>query len=292
MYTENFLSLTNCQSCAENFWGPFLNYDVNGNQYHFCYACADNSVASVGSNSNPLDCLCNPGYTADSNERWYQSSYYGRGFMDTRQCKLCEEGKYKSTVGTGPCSDCAQGTVPSADKTMCICDSTHILNTDGECEACPSNSHAVNNQCECNTGYYVLNSACKKCQTENAVDCVCERGYFLNEETNLCQACEFGKFKNETGNHICSECAYPRHNQQLGLTSCADCSPVEDFCTGKFKLFRIGANISDVFIGQSPVVQNCSILEWKSVRVPGVLFPAQICIQKSQKQLGSGSNNK
>lgn len=270
-----------CLYCAHHFWGPFLNFDHNGDQRYFCYSCPDHSSSTSGANANALDCACNAGYTADNNKVWVTSSKDTRDTFDTRQCKSCEEGKYKNTIGTEGCSVCPEGLIPNTAKTMCICaDPNKIVDTRGQCQPCQANAHAVDNECVCDEGYYISDEACIKCQVLNAVDCFCDKGYFLNSSLDECAACSFGKYKAETGNQNCTQCQYPRHNQQSALTSCSNCTAIEDFCTGRFKLFTVSESTNTTLLAQSGIMQGCShnaIFNWSVVK-PASATPAQLCV--------------
>ena len=59
-----------------------------------------------------------------------------------------------------------------------------------------------------------------------ATDCVCQIGYEVND--NICQKCDFGKFKGVSGNESCTNCLAGSHASQRGMAACTEC-PVDTF---------------------------------------------------------------
>lgn len=185
---------------------------------------------------------------------------------DAQTCALCGLGKYKSTSGNVPCTDCPQNT---------------FLNITGgvvenDCFKCPSNSMSGPGQtnitgCKCLPGFYMTiaytcetcpvgtfkgelgNDKCTSCvaagtTTESpgmtsANNCTCDKGFGLS--AGVCQQCSPGFFKSAIANVGCSTCG-PNSTSPPQSTGSSNCSCMAGFsgpnggtCTaceaGKFK---------------------------------------------------------
>ena len=211
-----------------------------------CVECPANTVSSAP--TQLTDCKCSPGYTGP----------------DGGPCELCAHGKYKDTSGTSLCSECADGYVPSEDRSsceMCPPNTYEDLNT---CLPCPENGGSPSGEttCACNAGYQGFSGpddrTCTECPDgkykhfqswDPCYDCgagygstdkqysfwseacePCGAGFF--EMNGLCVACAHGEFSLDSTNTICSTCSpgwypvdYSGNYVTLGAIGCKACAP-------------------------------------------------------------------
>ena len=177
---------------------------------------------------------------------------------------MCAQGKYKDTSGTSLCSECADGYVPSEDRSsceMCPPNTYEDLNT---CLPCPENGGSPSGEttCACNAGYQGFSGpddrTCTECPDgkykhfqswDPCYDCgagygstdkqysfwseacePCGAGFF--EMNGLCVACAHGEFSLDSTNTICSTCSpgwypvdYSGNYVTLGAIGCKACAP-------------------------------------------------------------------
>jgi hypothetical protein len=180
-----------CVACVAGTFKP-----TNGSAV--CTLCAtDKYSTAVAAISNPCvdcplftqsvegsgaitKCRCNAGYTGP----------------DGVQCTGCVAGKYKTSVGTVLCSNCAVNTF-----------STAVNKSDASCTTCvsvttgPSQSlagSALQTDCKCNMGYSGSNGS-------------------------TCIACPRGAFKPSVGDATCSLCPTNTYQPALARTASVDC---------------------------------------------------------------------
>ena len=180
-----------CNACVAGTFKP-----TNGSAV--CTNCvADKYSTAVAAISNPCvdcplftqsvegsgaitKCRCNAGYTGP----------------DGVQCTGCVAGKYKTSVGTVLCSNCATDTF-----------STAVNKSDASCTTCvsvttgPSQSlagSALQTDCKCNMGYSGSNGS-------------------------TCIACPRGAFKPSVGDATCSLCPTNTYQPALARTASVHC---------------------------------------------------------------------
>ena len=209
-----------------------------------CLACSENSFSLRGSSR----CLCNVGYTGP----------------DSGNCIECEAGKYKNASGSSACQSCFLNAISlpaSTDKSSCVCKAGYNGTSEGNCTACASGKYkAAGNgdcqgcpefsapglsfaSCQCNTGYRIVNKACKACEIGTF------KNIFGNTSlaTEECQLVE--KFSPATGitKESCCKCRENSTTLAVGTVRSVDCLCLPGFggswcvaCTiGKYK-----ANVS------------------------------------------------
>jgi hypothetical protein len=147
--------------------------------FNTCEACPRYTQSAVASGIITM-CKCNAGYTGP----------------DGVECTGCVAGKYKTSVGTLVCSNCAVNTF-----------STAVNKSDASCTTClsvttePSQSlagSALQTDCKCNMGYSGSNGS-------------------------TCIACPLGAFKPSVGDATCSICPSNTYQPELARTASTHC---------------------------------------------------------------------
>ena len=223
--------------------------------FRTCVALGVNAGSLAGS-SQSSDCLCNAGYTLESNS-----------------CQACAAGKYKFAIGADACLDClvhSHSPTASIAATDCLCNvgftgaNGGTCNACGvrtyknqpgpaECSSCPQNADSPEQStavtaCVCNAGYSgvdgseclagtyrSLNSASRECAlcSENSnsplvstssLACLCNSGY-TRLDGALCSACVAGTYKINAGSADCANCVAGKHSAAIAATSnvCINC---------------------------------------------------------------------
>ena len=144
-----------------------------------CSSCPENSGNNAAGSQEEAACKCNAG---------------SQGFNGGPYCRLCDQGKYQSSIGAGLCEDCGPG------KYLALSGST----AETACEACPANS-----------GNNPFNNV-------HVESCVCDVGH-TGSDGAACVKCVPGKFKSVTGSSGCQSCPDANHVTPQGA-----CSP--DVC--------------------------------------------------------------
>lgn len=163
-----------CALCQADWYSTVI-----GATSDTCQQCPENSIAPSGSDEKN-DCVCKPGYTGPNGG----------------PCVACPAGKFKTTQGSAPCSDCLVNTY-----------STENAKTDSTCLSCPTNAVTLQ------TGSNVLSQ------------CVCNLG-FTGSNGGTCTSCVAGKYKDATGSAACTLCEanmYQPLTTQVAASSCTAC---------------------------------------------------------------------
>ena len=204
-----------------------------------CTSCPSNSFSASASTAY-TDCKCNAGYTGP----------------DGGNCTACQANTYKNVSGSSQCEACTlYSTSPagSVNITDCVCDADYVHAGDGSCDrVCAAGFEASLNESLCvacgHSKYKPLNGdeACTPCPANSSHSlssqisihaCNCERGYVLNASTQVCDACEAGKFNNYAGETVCFDCysntsgsceAYPFSTVYVTNVTYTDSSFVEE----------------------------------------------------------------
>lgn len=178
-------------------------------------------------------------------------------------CQICAKGSFKGTHGNETCTPCGGGFFTNVTGSLeCLECPSNTFATGGniECEACRDNSQSVPgsdspNDCLCNIGFFYQTSGvnaleCVSCEentykdtvdlegscfdcpadsnspatSDQITDCTCNIGY-TGADGTICTACEFGKFKDVTGDAACESCAENTFANATASTVCFDCMP-------------------------------------------------------------------
>jgi proprotein convertase subtilisin/kexin type 5 len=125
------------------------------NQTSFaCFQCPPNSHADQS------NCLCNSGYVVINGSCVPSSqTCQSNQILSGNKC-ICLPGYAFNAYGV--CTICPLGSQPTFDQSTCTCTSTtqYFNQTSFACFLCPSNSHANQSNCLCNSGYVVINGSC------------------------------------------------------------------------------------------------------------------------------------
>ena len=99
--------------------------------------------------------------------------------------------------------------------------------------------------------------------SSNGMECVrCPAGQSYNAESNVCEKCQPGWFKETAGQHECTACPVDTYNSKRGATSGNDCTDCKDLADTRG---QSGANASqlcmcreDTFSGANGACMQCS----------------------------------
>lgn len=210
-----------CSACAQGQYKPLTGSGT-------CDICPSNSISPLASTAL-TDCQCNAGYSGP----------------DGGTCTECTANTYKDVIGSSACVACTlYSTSPagSDNVTDCVCDSGYVHAGDGSCDrVCAAGFEANSEESSCvgcGNGKYkpaAGDESCTLCPEHsshnlyNQTDitaCVCEHGFVFNSDTQLCDACEAGKFNNYGGETRCFDCYSDTSGDCIasnsGTTSCTD----------------------------------------------------------------------
>ena len=202
-----------------------------------CVPCEANYTSIPGS-SMPTDCLalCAPGQTGQAGD-----------------CRACNEGKYKETVGSGPCSQCpdhSSSPIGSSTLLSCACVSGYTGDKGGSCLACAQGKFKEGSGAgpcklcpvgtykgetgqpafECEGNAKCLCSSCSACPSGSSTsevgsadlsDCICVAGR-TGPNGGVCTACNPGTYKGDIGSSPCTACP-PGKTSPAGSTAQEAC---------------------------------------------------------------------
>jgi hypothetical protein len=192
-----------------------------------CENCPNFTSAPSGS-LNVSNCSCILGYTGTNGQI----------------CTACDQGKYKSIVGSLPCTSCSSGTFSTgigiSACSSCIPGSYQNKTGTTSCSPCMPGlfrSSSGSLQCSlCEKGKFQSASGASFCTTcpkgstsavgsDNFFNCTCDFGYsgIVSRVTVICYICVAGKYKNVLGTSSCADCPNDSFSP-AGSSSIANCS--------------------------------------------------------------------
>lgn len=171
-----------------------------------CDTCDANAYSPTGSTLQTA-CQCNAGYTG----------------ADGDVCVECEAGKYKTTIGASVCTPCPLNSYSNAASTLlqqCLCNAGYTGANGAQCSVCAVGTYKpLSGESEC------INCADNEISPQASTDisaCECNVGHAYNVDTNSCEECIAGKFKDSIGDIDCSLC--PLHSTSIaGATLITQC---------------------------------------------------------------------
>lgn len=171
-----------------------------------CDTCDANAYSPTGSTLQTA-CQCNAGYTG----------------ADGDVCVECEAGKYKTTIGASVCTPCPLNSYSNAASTLlqqCLCNAGYTGANGAQCSVCAVGTYkSLSGESEC------INCADNEISPQASTDisaCECNVGHAYNVDTNSCEECIAGKFKDTIGDIDCSLC--PLHSSSIaGATLITQC---------------------------------------------------------------------
>ena len=209
-----------CQKCPVGTYKKANGTDI-------CHDCPP--FSNTNNTMAQLFCKCLPGYEN------HQEKALDRNQLD--ECVPCPAGKYKSHLGSEPCTDCTPNSyspVQSDEALDCICNKGYEGNGSSACLACPSGKYK---DWEGPRAQPLPCTPCPRYSTTtsnatNILDCTCLPGYtgpygppesvesrfFFDLE---CTACEPGTYKNASGSAPCLECPQNAYSETSASTFCA-----------------------------------------------------------------------
>ena len=163
-----------------------------------CINCPNNTnTVTIGSN-NKTNCKGNQGYTGP----------------DGGECVECENGKYKSSIGSDPCITCPLNVISFVLETRtnptCVCLAGFYATNDRGCVMCEVDTYKP----EPGLFSYGL-FGCEACPSNTISpagstalsQCTCAPG-FAGPDTCPCVICPENTWKSQSGNHICNPCSF------------------------------------------------------------------------------------
>jgi hypothetical protein len=184
---------SNCSACVPGKYkssqGPDVCTDCVSGKYlagsnadsaSYCLPCQLNTDAPASSTA-PTDCKCLAGYS---------------GATDGQACAACVAGSYKTSTGTGTCTQCAANMY-----------STIGAQTTSTCQSCPLNSKSP-------------------AGSDEASDCVCDAGY-TGANGAACLPCVSGTYKTAPGAQVCTMCGNNTYSSAVAATAAGTCAPCQ-----------------------------------------------------------------
>ena len=170
-----------------------------------CFPCPYGTKMTDGAN---VDCECGPGYTGGLTV----DAATGLGQF---QCVACEQGTFKTTFGSTPCTSCPNGKVGTSLESY-----QSRKNEDISCQSCPSNAYQIDlNHCE-----LCFNHSTAPAEAISRDECTCNAGYVFNSIVQQCEQCDAGKFKSSISNvEACESCPDNTYSEITGLTAESEC---------------------------------------------------------------------
>jgi hypothetical protein len=226
------LANTDCNSCPANAQSPLesdsitdctCNAGYSGNNGSPCIACQESTFKST---SGPEACdTCDPNAYSLSASILQTACQCNAGYTgnDGDVCIACEAGKYKTTIGATVCSPCPLNSYSNAASTLlqeCLCNAGYTGANGAQCSTCSVGTYkSIAGDSEC------INCAENEISPQASTDisaCECNVGHGFNVDTNSCEECIPGKFKNSIGDIDCSLC--PLHSNSIsGATQITQC---------------------------------------------------------------------
>ena len=247
---KEFIGMEPCQNCESGKYG-YANKMI-------CRDCAIGST-SPSKSDEKSDCVCDIGnemMIKNQNRRILQLSY------DVPFCETCPLGKYKNTIGNTLCDFCDSGTYPNITGTTCAsCPSRSSIHISegfaidiynckcnkgstgpdgGPCTICAAGKYkdttgSAGSCTSCGINTYsnsqgaISSSTCIKCPARSSSpigsdspgNCKCDTGY-TEISVGVCDECEIGKYKSETGSSVCVVCEAGK-KMKTGSSGCVDC---------------------------------------------------------------------
>ena len=229
-YTD-LIGSSNCTDCPSNYYSPTLG----ASQLSDCLACANGTFSQAGSSVCSSLCTAGSWFDGTTCVQCNPGKYNPNdGSTESRDCILCEVGKYGFGSGNSVCTDCTAGTYndETGEKKPddCRdCSAGKYSNAGAEvCTSCPAGSY------EDDTGQAVCTSCAAGKYNANigssvASDCLnCPVGrYAATTGSAVCTKCEAGKANGNTGSALASACVdcaigYYAVEGSETCTACAD----------------------------------------------------------------------
>lgn len=212
---------------------------INGNNEN----CAgENEVTKCTSKMKgcPLVCVCIDNYIWKGNTCIKVDGTGDEGGDDGGETKTCEcPAGSVCTGGVPECSPCEPGSVPNAEKSLCILCEAETYAVEGECKPCsrPKFNYGKGNTECCELGQYMEGKKCKDCKAGNYVSEIsgqyqcnpCDSGSYSNEDKSVaCTKCDVDHFQDLAGQTQCRPCVDGTYQSEKGQAICLKC---HDFCT-------------------------------------------------------------
>lgn len=243
-----------CVPCLKN------NYCISDNKF----ACHSNSITLYFNASSASDCQCIEGYEPRNSSCSPCAVGFYKPVVGNVQCRMCSSESVATIIGQSACQACKEFETANARKQKCDC-IDGFYRRDDSCLVCPR-------------GYFCQNETATKCPknmiTEknaiSAADCMCDQGYFYDNNSLTCQACSAGKYQNNYGQSQCLDCPRATYGLLFAAKSADECSN----CPSGKTTFTVGNT------DRESCVRNNSFIVAKTIEVKkleiSVLLPLAI----------------
>ena len=225
-----------------------------------CAPCPRNSTSLVAS-TDLTACTCNAGTSG----------------INGGPCTKCAAGTYNQQEGSATCTECPSNSISlpeSTAVTACVCDAGFSGADGGPCTViCAAGKYKDTTRLEsctpCGSNTYssavgaTSPNTCIKCPARSSSpigsdspgNCKCNDGY-AEISIGVCDECEIGKYKSETGSYGCVGCEAGK-KMKTGGSGCVDCE------AGKYSTTDISDNCEDCPLassspGGSSKVEDCT----------------------------------
>eukprot|EP00474_Spongospora_subterranea_P004950 CRZ05408.1 hypothetical protein [Spongospora subterranea] len=202
-------SSLSCHSCAA---GTYTNLNKS-----LCLPCNPGKYSGPGS----IECSsCENGTASGPGQGSCRSCLPGT-YSITTDCVTCPNGYYSANAQSVRCDKCLPGTNPDPSRTQCTDCRMGTFSADGGlCSFCPtgrfSNVSKATGCYQCQIGYAAQKgqSSCIKCKPGTAPD----------RDSELCKACDPGKFSDASSVGVCAPCPPGYYTTDQGQSQCIACS--------------------------------------------------------------------
>lgn len=217
-----------------------------------------------------------------------------KSIVGSSPCLPCEEGFYASTRGATTCASCPENSFSSSnavDASSCLCNKGYAASFLGtECTACPAGTYK-----DVSGGAPCLACAQGTYSSASAAECGCGPGY-TRAGGQGCVACAAGSYKIVNSTAPCSPC--PLSSNSLAGAAFCDCTartrrlnssnihssclgPKKQVAGGRFRRLTININMS-------MVTNSTTIMKYREnlkARLADV-FAIQVALVKIRKMTG------
>ena len=199
---------TSCSNCQIG------KYNIYYGKHKECTECVPGEVAPLPGQASCYKCLA--GYFENRVPFLLDRKCVEcpSGFMNDGEnpvsCRMCENGKFKQTIGSGNCEDCAAGKymggAPS-DASSCT-----------KCERGKSSLSSSASCTDCGLGKYAENAGDIACLN-------CPQGYQRDETISSwsCSSCPGGFYSSTVGATYCSSCDAGTFQATAASQACENC---------------------------------------------------------------------
>ncbi|EDR25578.1 protein serine/threonine kinase, putative [Entamoeba dispar SAW760] len=184
-----------------------------------CLSCEGNTISSVEGSSLCEPCPTNQVANLQKTvcEYCVEGKYFSNGV-----CLPCPDGKIKEDRTTSYCHSCERNEISNSDHTQCLqCEAGKYKNGNS-CSYCGPNQYSLKGAISCLS----CDSSCLSCDPTNGYCLTCNKGSYLNTQTNKCELCPAGTYSSITTANSCNKCL----EQEWSPSGSITCFPCNENC--------------------------------------------------------------